>query len=242
MLLSCIGFAQDNSKANNPSNQRDYYQEIIQQVLDSEDFNEQKTVKAWRLKEKFLNNDEDEASSTPQWLINFIEFLESITESFNKLPAILEVILWVIGISIVVYLLTRYRHNISSFFSNINAGESPPLPTEMFGLDIRRESLPDDIIKAANELWQGNDQRASISLLLRGTLSRLIHEDMCQFQAGDTELECLSKVSAIGDQRLTQFMQRLTTVWQQLAYAHQTPNKVDFELLCQNWQEVFDAR
>ena len=48
-------------------------------------------------------------------------------------------------------------------------------PSHVQDLDIRPESLPDDVGSAARALWQRGDQRAALALLYRGSLSRLVH-------------------------------------------------------------------
>ena len=48
-------------------------------------------------------------------------------------------------------------------------------PTHVRDLDIRPESLPDDIGAAARALWDRGEHRAALALLYRGLLSRLAH-------------------------------------------------------------------
>ena len=219
----------------------DYYRHKIESVLRGEDFGatEKKTI--WRLKEKFKDKDEEKV---PDWIIGLIEFLEVLLEKFDGTSKLIEVILWVIFTIFIVFLIIKYRHVITAFVREFRSSTSneAALPVEMFGLDIRCENLPKDLVASAEQLWQKMQQRQAVALLLRATLSRLLNEQNCKFSAGDTEYDCLQKVAALQDESLTHFMKLLTDTWQQLAYAHQMPSDEGFILICQQWQEVFDAR
>src|SRR6185295_15701064 len=70
---------------------------------------------------------------------------------------------------VVVYLLRRRTRRLAAADITFTA------PTHVRDLDIRPETLPDDIGAAARALWESGDRRAALALLYRGMLSRLIH-------------------------------------------------------------------
>ena len=218
-----------------------YYKFIIDEVLNGEDFGETKIEKSWRLKEKITNKEERE-SEVPEWLINIIEFFEAISDSSVGLAQWIEVLLWILVAVIVGFLLIRYKGSIAQFVSSFSSNSTKyQLPSEMLGLDIRRESLPDHIVDSAKKLWQEGQQRQGLALLLRASLSHLLHEKDCFFHPGDTEINCYQKIKALNEEKLTECAGNLIQAWQQLAYAHKMPSYEEFVSICRQWDEVFDA-
>jgi hypothetical protein len=111
-------------------------------------------------------------------------------------------------------------------------------PTHIGSLDIRPESLPDDIGGAARALWQRGEQRAALSLLYRGALSRLVHGHGVPIRSASTERECLVLAAARVSPAALDFLSRLVSGWQTVAYAQRELSAERFEALCAD----FDAR
>jgi hypothetical protein len=65
-------------------------------------------------------------------------------------------------------------------------------PTHVRDLDIRPETLPDDIGHAARALWDRGEHRAALALLYRGLLSRLAHVHRLPIRDSTTEGDCLA--------------------------------------------------
>ncbi|WP_226664411.1 hypothetical protein [Microbulbifer aggregans] len=227
-------------------------QEIIDETLAGEEFHQREEVSGWRLKEF-----ESSEFRYPEWLIAFVEWLESReidSEDEHSeagdigplLAGIIEVLLWVLAISLVIYLLWHFRHHIRR-----GLGYKPKTATEksqpetLFGLDVRRESLPEDVTAEVQRLWRTGNQREALGLLYRATLSNLISRYACDFQDHFTESECaqLVREGATQDSRLqpalVHFFTLLTATWQRQAYAHRAPQTAHLESLCNQWREVF---
>ncbi len=113
-------------------------------------------------------------------------------------------------------------------------------PEDLFGLDIRPGSLPKDIAGAALALWRAGERRASLSLLYRGALARLIHERGLEVPPGATEGDCLRAATPVLDAEGGGYFRGLTSAWQALAYAHDEP--ADGEALCEGWRRHFGGR
>ncbi|WP_250461380.1 DUF4129 domain-containing protein [Microbulbifer litoralis] len=234
--------------------------ETVDQVLVGEDFHRMETVKRWRLKDF-----EWKADAFPNWMIEFIEWLERLLADDDAddsdfatglgplIGTLIELLLWIAVIGLLVHLLWRYREPLrQSLQFRRRAAPDRRAPETLFGLDVRRSSLPDDVCAEVLRLWASGDRRNSLGLLYRATLSHLI--ERYQFEFGDhlTESECARQVQtrrqreadpdgelrpvsgALGD-----FVQQLTGVWQQLAYAHRAPATGRVENLCDRWREVF---
>ena len=110
-------------------------------------------------------------------------------------------------------------------------------PSDLFGLDIRPGSLPRDVAGAALALWRAGDRRAALSLLYRGALARLIHEQGLDVPAGATEGDCLRSALPHLPVEAGGYFRLLTVAWQTQAYAHREAG--DGERLCLDWPRHF---
>ena len=144
-------------------------------------------------------------------------------------------------IGIILYLLYRFRAPIQDFTHDLlNHDKSiDVIPTSIAGLDITKESLPDDIVASASRLWKQQQYRDAMGLLYRATLSRLVHDYHCELFSSFTEQECFQATKKLQKKPLTLLMKKLTQHWLQLAYGHKLLDTEIFEQLCQQWQQTF---
>jgi hypothetical protein len=112
------------------------------------------------------------------------------------------------------------------------------LPSHVRDLDIRPESLPDDIAGTARALWQRGEHRAALSLLYRGALSRLVHEHAVPIRAASTEGDCMVLASRTLSSEASGFFQGLVQAWLLTVYGARTPDDAQVMSLC----ERFDAQ
>lgn len=70
----------------------------------------------------------------------------------------------------------------------------------------------------------------------------MMHGHEVQFEQGDTEGDCLRKVQAKAAKDISIFFKKMTGVWIDLAYGHQTPSNTVFQQLCQSWDLLFNTR
>ncbi|TLM79123.1 DUF4129 domain-containing protein [Microbulbifer harenosus] len=225
-------------------------QQLIDDTLAGDDFHLRETKTGWRMREFDARK-----YRFPDWFIAFIEWLESRSDGeaewdgafWPLIAGIIELILWILAVGICVWLLWNYRQQLRALL-----GQHPRKkvvetrrPETLFGLDLRRESLPDDITAEVLRLWRAGAEREALGLLYRASLSDLISRYDCPFQDHHTEAECahLVRDEAQQDPRLhpalVQFFGLLTATWQRLAYAHKAPANAQLEALCAQWQQVF---
>lgn len=210
----------------------------IESVLASDDFARKKTVTRWQAKKR--ETKEQRQESFPGWMIAFMEYLEATAGFFKGFALAIKVLIFLLFAWLIYYVAKNYRRQIGDFFQGFSRSEArEELPTTLFGLDVQKTSLPKDVIATAEAYWAEGDQRRSLATLLRASLIKLLHEHECRFYDSDTELECCARIEQQANSDLSQYMWQLVTVWQQLAYAHQPPTKVQFTALCQTWREVF---
>jgi hypothetical protein len=115
------------------------------------------------------------------------------------------------------------------------------IPTHVQDLDIRPESLPDNIGSAARELWDSGDQRAALSLLYRGLLSRLVHVHNIPIRDSSTEGDTLELTATRMREDKRDYVTRLIRVWQHAVYGGRTPDSAALHGLCDEFAPALNA-
>jgi len=196
----------------------------ISEILASEEYNqiENSSYPAF-LDYLDWNSDGKEEESSAPWF------------NLSWLATIVEVGLWILAGAIIVWLI--YRIGLMEKLFALSS-DAPPIPPEkLFGMALDSETLPEDILHAASERWKAGEQRAALSLMLRGWLLRMIQRYGCRFREGDTEADCLKVVKKQTEETTHDRFARLIQTWQRSAYAHQQTTEVTFEQLRTDWTE-----
>ncbi|MEZ5979081.1 MAG: DUF4129 domain-containing protein [Planctomycetota bacterium] len=143
-----------------------------------------------------------------------------------------------VGVALVlglVYLALKHRDA-----ANVRLGPSPVAPPVVVaGLDVRPESLPDDPVREARELWRTGRSREALSLLYRASIVALVRERGVPIVDGDTEGDCVRRVARSTDDGVRRPFSNLTRAWQACAYGEIVPRDAEFESLCAQWRGVF---
>jgi Domain of unknown function (DUF4129) len=163
---------------------------------------------------------------------------ESLAEFMQYLASLAEFILWLAAFVLIV-LMVVYRSRWLHLFS---ARSSPPesiIPERLFGLDVRQEHLPADIVAAAMALWSGGRVLEAISLLYRGALSRLMIGHGVMIASSATEGECLQRVNGAVHAELAHYFGMLTQVWLVAVYAQRLPDAATVKALCEGFNAHF---
>lgn len=190
-------------------------------------------VKSLRLKARDLDDPTetakpDEAAGT--WFADF----------FSAASGGARVVVWVLGALAVAWIALRLRR-----WMGLHAGAGrlrrDALPSHVGTLDIRPESLPDDIGAAAASLWQRGQQRAALSLLYRGALSRLVHVQQVPIRAASTEGDCVALAERHLDAASQAFFMRLVSAWQLAAYGGRLPVTAGVLALCGEFEQQLPA-
>ena len=160
--------------------------------------------------------------------------------NLNGIAQAMKVVFIGLLIGLAGWLLYRYRHAFPGFY----ARTSPRMATEIGGLDIRAESLPDDITASVRSLWSAGERRAALALLYRATLSRMVAENALQLRQGDTEGDCLRLAAAaharalLGHGRL-EVARAATALWLAGAYGARWPDDQAVAARCDEWDAQF---
>ena len=115
------------------------------------------------------------------------------------------------------------------------------IPTHVQDLDIRPESLPDNIGSAARQLWDSGDHRAALSLLYRGLLSRLVHVHNIPIRDSSTEGDTLELTATRMREDKRDYVTRLIRVWQHAVYGGQAPGSGALHVLCDEFAPALDT-
>lgn len=205
--------------------------QLIESVLQGQDFGMERTVRKWR----FKGWDEADEEAFPEWMIDFLEWLELFkdwSEVLSNIAAWVKVLLVLAFAGLMFYLFRRYRGPLSRLGRRQSEETAPEV---LFGLDVTPESLPPDVPVKVMALWAEGGYREALSLLYRASLSRLIDKYQLAFRASHTEAECAALVRARGIDSLSEYFWQLTNVWRRLAYGHQLPKSEIVKGLCDGW-------
>ncbi|MCK6188665.1 DUF4129 domain-containing protein [Pseudomonas sp. EYE_354] len=215
----------------------------IKSLLDSPPFKNPETVTRYRFgEEKPATKSKARADGKlPAWLQALLDHLNG--NNFKHLGQGLEVLLWGLLAGGLVLLIWRYRDWLSTFVSrrpSPGPRATKPVPSQLFGLELGTETLPDDLASAAEQLW-ATQPREALGLLYRGLLSRLLHDFNLPLKSADTEGQVLARVHQLQQPQLLAFSDELTRHWQNLAYGHQLPSAPTQQKLCSEWRALFSA-
>jgi len=170
-----------------------------------------------------------QAAQAPRWLTLFFDFLAQSSS----------LLLWIVGaLCVAVAVVWGIRM----------LRERPPLtmPPEhgvesLHGLDIRPESLPENIGAAALELLAAGRERDALSLLYRGALSRAVHRHGIAIAASATEGEALRAVNATLDPPRAAYFADLVALWQRAVYAGESVSAKPIAALCRGVSESLEG-
>jgi hypothetical protein len=166
----------------------------------------------------------------PPWIVSLFRFLAQSGS----------LVIWVAGaIGFAVAAVWAYRL--------LKSRQSAPRVAAAKGtsrvqdLDINPNSLPADVGAAALGLLEAGRTREALSLLYRGSLSRVVHRFAVAVGESFTEGEALRAVGQRLDQPRVQYFAALVALWQRVVYAAEAPAPESVAVLCREFAPTFDA-
>lgn len=245
-----------------PGSERAQVRQTLDAILSGSDFHAVRLEKQWQRR----GGDEPRLVYA-EWYIRLIEWLEAqgvigdvddesdLANDYDlkSFARLLEIVLWIVFVVLVVGLVYRYRRALLAVIASVSHQSWPdrrlPPITEIQGLDIRPETLPDDVPTKVRQLVKSGEARQGLALLYRASLSRLTHRWQVPFARHHTENDCLrlvesgSVVDVIPDgqhERLTVLFATIVQLWTRCAYGHQAPDVLALERALAQWSEVFE--
>ncbi len=206
--------------------------EAAREVLKDPAFEQWKDSKGWRYVGPGWSGDDAQRNPRKDGGMDWSRLIVAIAEIVRILAwgAAAAAIVWLAWI--VVRYAGRWRRGAD--------GDYRP-PDALFGLDLRPESLPDDVAGVAAALTREGRLREALALLYRGALVKLVHVRHVEIAVSDTEGDCVRRVTAATPSATAQYFARLVGAWQGAAYAGRFPLATEAEQLAQEWAVVFAA-
>ena len=184
---------------------------------------------------RWIDDDEPEKKrerdSLAEWLAALAGFIND-TSRF---------LLWGGAVVLVALALVGARHviRLRAFQRRARAASAV---SHVRDLDVRPESLPDDVGAAAWALWQAGRVPEALSLLYRGALSRLIHQHRVPITASATEGECLELARARLEAPALRYVTQVVRAWEASTYGGRALSTAMGEALCTGFRERLDGR
>jgi len=107
----------------------------------------------------------------------------------------------------------------------------------VMGMEVTRESLPDDVPTAALRLWEAGRHHEAMALLYRGAIAALVDQHQVEIEEADTEGDCLRRTHSVAPGP-RDFFKALTRAWTSHAYAREMPGDEAVRGLCASWPFV----
>jgi hypothetical protein len=185
----------------------------------------EKTLRTLRWKQ---TNDAKPAQ-TPRWLTGLFDFLAQSSS----------LLLWILGALCVAIAVVW---GIRKLRERVPVAAAPQRGVEsLHGLDIRPESLPENIGAVALELLEAGRHREALSLLYRGALSRAVHRHGVAIAASATEGEALRAVNATLDPHRAAYFANVVALWQRAVYAGESVMREPIARLCRGFSESLEG-
>lgn len=197
--------------------------QVIEQVMQRPELDGWREVRRWQ----YIGGEESEEEDWNEWS----DFGFDLGRLFARFT---EAMLWG-GLAIGLILLLVHREKWLRLVWRTAPKPRVSAPERLFGLDIRPQSLPEDVVLSARLAWEAGRHREALSLLYRGALAALVHGQGIEFAEGDTERDCLRTLQPRVGEPLYEHFSRLTQAWQLVAYAHRRPADEAVYALCDSW-------
>ena len=198
----------------------------LEQIRDDPDVSGKRTIRTLRWRD--ANRDR----TTPGWIRWLSDLFSFIGQSGR-------VLVWMAVAAAVVLLAVFLSRTLAAPIEGTSGGRRVT-PTHVRDLDIRPESLPDDVGGAARSLWDAGEHRAALALLYRGLLSRLAHVHRVPIRDSSTEGDCLALAVRHLDESRFAYASRLVSVWQRAVYGGVDPDAPTVHDVCARFSVALD--
>ncbi len=207
---------------------------LIREIMERPELQREQKVVRWRLRDDLLDDlpagSDSSSSSRPNVALVWI---------VRTLAAVGEPLLWLVAATAILLLLRAAWRRLPEGPEPDQGRDRLP-PEQLFGLDLRPETLPADVPGEAEALWGAGRPAAALSLLYRGALGRLVAGGL-ELRESFTEDDCLRASVSKLESRRFEFFSELTRAWQRVAYAHRVPEESSARRLWSSWGEHFGS-
>lgn len=205
----------------------------IRDILSGDEFGGETTQYRWQKKpqksEKKRKNNFD-----------YDDVFDVISSALKGMAAVLKLTLVAVLLVGLGYVFSHANGLLSGVSTFFNRNEELDVPNHLFGLDMKKDSLPDNISAQAKALLEKRQYRQALALLLRGSFVHVLHKQHVPIPASATEQECLRLFAGQLSQQQYDYLQRLIKQWILIAYAHETPEHSILLELCEQWHTIYE--
>jgi hypothetical protein len=180
---------------------------------------------------KWASKPKESSGKWPAWLEWLVRLFGWIGALFGWIAQSGRVLVWVIAAVLAALLIIYITRVVRSRGLPQTAGKFVA-PSHVRDLDIRPESLPDDIGGTARALWDRGEHRAALALLYRGLLSRLVHAHSVPIRDSSTEGDCLGLAKPRVNHEIYLYASSLVRVWLRSVYGGQEVDTNQVHALC----------
>ena len=170
--------------------------------------------------------------TSPTWLLGLFGYIGQ----FGGL------LLWIVGAGAVAVAAVWAVRLLRSGAPRAVPAQPDVADRQVLDLDIRPDSLPDDVSAAAIELLRAGRLRDSLSLLYRASLSSAVHRFGVTLGVHHTEREVLKAVKVALDDARARYFADLVAAWQRVVYAGEAVSPESVLPLCAGFSTHFDRR
>ena len=218
------------------------------EIVAGDEFMPTHIEQTWQLRDRETTMDA-EPGLEEGWLYRLLRWLfggagnmsDNSDSSLPSLAEIIRIVLWSVAISLLLWTLWHYRRWLASLPGRWRPTARPL--THIAGLDIRRESLPDNLDQAVMAAAEGGNYRQALSLLYRGTLSHLASHAEFNVLPGATESEVLKSCQQSHPDHVgVDLLSDITALWINVAWAHRPLTTEQIRQLNLRWQNHFVSR
>jgi hypothetical protein len=175
-------------------------------------------------------NPPEQPRDAPAWIVSLFEFLSQSAS----------LVVWVAG-AIGLSVAAVWGWRLAKSRQSAPRVASVPAGSRVQDLDINPNSLPADVGAAALTLLEAGRTREALSLLYRGSLSRVVHRFSVAVGESFTEGEALRAVGQVLDRPKVQYFSTLVASWQRAVYAADAPAPESVAVLCRGFAPAFDG-
>ena len=170
--------------------------------------------------------------TSPSWIIGFFDYVGQ----FGGL------LLWILGAAAVAVAAVWILRLLKSVQPRTAPTPLSVTERQVLDLDIRPDSLPDDVSAAAMTLLRAGRLRDALSLLYRASLSSAVHRFGVTLGAQLTEREVLKAVKVALDEARARYFSDLVATWQRVVYAGEAVSPEAVLPLCTAFSTHFDRQ
>jgi len=168
-----------------------------------------------------------------------LDWLEALSHFFSDFG---QVLIWFFAgllVGFLIFQLIKNKQWLKQFLKPKKTKRKPP--SELFGLAIDKQSLPEHISDTALALLAEGKLREALSLLYRGALARFVYEQHIEITDNLTETECAELIQQKAPNNESQLFNSLTQTWLLFAYGHQSLETQKVADLCQQWRGFYES-